>query len=81
MHEVSLAMGLIELVVEDAAGRGLRQVDVLEVTIGDWSGVNPEALRFAFLALRPGTLCQSADLAISFAAATAEMRITAYQGR
>jgi len=81
MHEVSVAVSLIHMVAADAAARGIQQVDALDVCVGEWSGINPEALRFAFDLLRAGTLCAAACLSLTFVKASNELAIVAYEGR
>ena len=65
MHEVALVQALIEQVEQeirraDQRGRVLR----LELHVGRLSGASPDALRFAFEVLAPGTLVEQAELAI-----------------
>jgi len=54
----------LSLALEQARQAGARQVHVIRLRIGALSGVAPEALEFAFAALAPGTLAESAQLAI-----------------
>ena len=66
MHEAAIAEELIAaadaaLVRSRAAGRVLR----LEVAVGRLSGISPEALRFAFERLVPGTRIEGARLEIA----------------
>ncbi len=64
MHEVSLAVALLEL-AEDAARReGASRIEALHVELGALSGVVPEALAFAFAGAKVGTLAEGARLEI-----------------
>lgn len=65
MHELSIVEALIEQVeveVDRAAARG--RIARLKLSIGRLSGVNPDAVRFAFELLTPGTRLAHATLEI-----------------
>ncbi len=64
MHELSIMDSALTKVIERAEKAGARQIRVIRLRIGVLSGVVPDALQFAFEALRPGTLAESASLAI-----------------
>ena len=49
MHEMSLMSEIIQLVSEDAAARGFKKVNRIDVIVGDLSNVLPDALELAFL--------------------------------
>ncbi|WP_216828471.1 hydrogenase maturation nickel metallochaperone HypA/HybF [Alkalihalobacterium elongatum] len=51
MHEMSLMADIIQIVSEDAAKRGIKKVKTVEVVVGDFSNVLPDALDLAFLYL------------------------------
>ncbi|MFG6448556.1 hydrogenase maturation nickel metallochaperone HypA [Roseateles sp. BYS180W] len=64
MHEASLAGGVLQL-VEDAARReGFARLLALRLEVGQLSGVDARALRYALEGLAPGTLLQDAQLHI-----------------
>jgi len=66
MHEAAIAEELISAAQAEVARSGARgRVVRLEVTVGRLSGVSPEALRFAFERLAPGTPLQGACLEIA----------------
>jgi len=72
VHEVSIVETLIEQVQSEVrragvAGRVLR----LELIVGRLSGVNPDAVRFAFEVLAVGTPLEAAQLDIRQAPAVA----------
>ncbi len=48
MHELAIAEALLNQVREIAAGADAARVSAVHITIGALSGVDPEALRFAF---------------------------------
>jgi len=66
MHELSIVDALIEQVrgEVDRAGQAGR-ITRLELVIGRLSGVNADSIRFAFQMLSPGTVVESAALAIT----------------
>ncbi len=64
MHEASITEALLEAAVEEMERAGAGKILCLEVTVGSLSGVNVEALRFAFEMLSPGTPAQGAELRI-----------------
>ncbi len=48
MHEVSLALSLLDLVEENCRATGFQTVSSVKVQVGKVSGILPEALTFAF---------------------------------
>ena len=60
MHE----MGLMDRILSDALATGASSIRKLRVRVGALSGVEPDALRFAFEALSPGTPAEGAALEI-----------------
>jgi hydrogenase nickel incorporation protein HypA/HybF len=63
MHELSIAVGLVEAVCEKAAELGAR-VEVVHVRLGPLSGVVKDALEFSFEVAVQDTPIQGARLAI-----------------
>ncbi len=64
MHEVSLALGLLEIIEEKCRAEGYRRVDSVRVRVGKASGVLPEAFALAFEAVKPDTLAGGAKFII-----------------
>lgn len=64
MHELSLAQGLIEIVLEECRKSGNERVEAVNVRIGRASGIMPDALLFAFEAIKAGSVAQDAVLNI-----------------
>jgi len=64
MHEFSIMQSALELAGEKTRAAGATRVHRLGVRIGALSGVVPEALRFAFEGLKPGTVAETATLEI-----------------
>ena len=64
MHEVSLASGLIEIVSGQCKNNGYQRIDSVNVKIGRASGILPDALIFAFDAMKSDSLAKDAVLYI-----------------
>ncbi len=64
MHEMSIAMGLMEALLELAAERRARRILDVEVICGVMQQVVPEALQLAFEAASQNTVAQGAKLQI-----------------
>jgi hydrogenase nickel incorporation protein HypA/HybF len=61
VHELSITQSLVEICLQNAAGRHVSEV---VVQIGALSGVVPEAVEFCFEACGQGTLLERAVLTI-----------------
>jgi len=64
MHELSIAIGLIELAAEEAARQGNVRVATVYLRIGSLAGVVADALRFSFDLAAEGTPLEGAQLEI-----------------
>lgn len=64
MHEVSLMTNLLGIVERAASAECRGPVRVIHLKIGEMSGVNPEAMRFAFEVLSRGTAAEGGSLEI-----------------
>ncbi len=64
MHEVSIMENTLAMAVKRAAEEGAHRIHRLTMRIGPLSGVVPEALEFAFVVLRRGTIAEGATLAV-----------------
>lgn len=62
MHEMSLAMGVLQIVEEAARAQRFRRVRSVLLEIGELSMVEAEAMRFCFDAVSRGTLAEGAAL-------------------
>ena len=74
MHELSIAMSLVEVVQEEASKRSAIKVSKVEVEIGTMSGVEPEALLFAWELAIKDTIMDGAPLEIHTIRAKARCR-------
>lgn len=71
MHEMSLAMGVMQIVEDAARSQGFERVRVVRLEIGRLAAVEVEALRFCFDAVTRETLAEGAALEIVDAPGTA----------
>lgn len=74
MHEVGIIESTLEVIRREAARHGACGVERVVMRIGAISGAEPEALRFAFEAVSPGTVAQGAHLDIELVPARAHCR-------
>ncbi|MCB9971249.1 MAG: hydrogenase maturation nickel metallochaperone HypA [Rhodobiaceae bacterium] len=64
MHEMSLAMSIVETIETEATHRGFGRVERVVLEIGALACVDPHALTFGFDAAMRGTCCDGAELEI-----------------
>lgn len=64
MHEVSIAEGLLATAVNECKKSGYGSIEKVSIRIGKASGVMPEALLFAFDAMKSDTIANTAVLDI-----------------
>lgn len=74
MHEMSIAMKLVDHLLEVARQHDAQRVEQVEVEIGILQQVLPEALEMAFSAATMGTIAQDAVLKLSEVPALVECR-------
>lgn len=71
MHEFGLAVSMLEIAEAAARADGAERIDKIHLEIGALAGVVPEALDFAFLGAREGTMAAEAELAVTYLPAIA----------
>ncbi len=64
MHEVSIALSLLEITKERCRQEGCQSVESVRVRVGKASGVSPESLNFAFEIVKKDTVARDAKLII-----------------
>jgi hydrogenase nickel incorporation protein HypA/HybF len=64
MHEVGIVQNTLELARKAAEASGATRINSLRLRVGAMTGVVPEALKFAFEALRNGTMAENATLTV-----------------
>ncbi len=70
MHELSIAMSMIDMATEEAARRGGAQIQALHLKLGPLSGVVKEALLFSWEVACEGTPLSGSKLVIEETAVT-----------
>jgi len=66
MHELSLMQAVLEIAQESARREGARAIKTIGLRVGALSGVQKEALEFAFEAARADTLAAGARLEVEW---------------
>jgi hydrogenase nickel incorporation protein HypA/HybF len=64
MHEASIALSLLEIAAGECNKNGYGRIDSINVKVGRASGIMPEALLFAFDAIKEDSIAQGAVLHI-----------------
>jgi len=64
MHELSIAMSMVEMAAEEAAQRGGVQVSAIHLKLGGFAGVVKEALLFSYEVACQGTTLEGSRLVI-----------------
>ena len=64
MHEMAIAMALIDQVEKEAREQKARSIAVISVAVGRLSGVDPDALRAVFELASEETLAAGAQLEV-----------------
>ena len=64
MHEVSIALSMLEGIAEEATRRGFTRVKSAYLSVGVLSGVVPDALQFAWSVTTEGTVAEGSQLII-----------------
>ncbi|MFF3055622.1 hydrogenase maturation nickel metallochaperone HypA [Streptomyces sp. NPDC057909] len=71
MHEMSIAMAVVDQVAEAAQEGGATSVGSVRLQVGELAGVVPDALSFCFGLACAGTVLEGAELVIDSVAARA----------
>ena len=72
MHEMSIALSIVEAVDAKARQEGARKVSGIELLVGKLAGIEAESLKFCFSAAAKGTLAEDAVLVIEEPEGTGE---------
>lgn len=48
MHELSVALGIVKIAADETAKAGAKQVELIELEIGDLAGIDFESLEFVW---------------------------------
>ncbi len=71
MHEMSIALNIIDIVLEAAKQERAQRINSIQVEIGAMAGVIPEALTFCFSEAQKNTLAAGAQIDFVITPATA----------
>ena len=72
MHELSIAISIVELAEEEARKADAASISNVEVEIGTMAGIETEALNFAWDSVIRGTMAEHAKLVINTIQAEAQ---------
>jgi hydrogenase nickel incorporation protein HypA/HybF len=64
MHELSIAISMIDQIIEESQSRGGLEVEVVHLKLGVFSGVDKDALLFSYELVCEGTPLQGSRLLI-----------------
>ena len=64
MHELSIAEELLDIIYRYAEDAGISKISSVNLRIGEFSGIFPDSLEFAFEVLSEGKITENADLNI-----------------
>ncbi len=78
MHELSIAMSIVDGVREEAEKRGIACVEAVHLRLGPLSGVDKDALLFSYPMACEGTLLENSRLEITETTGN-ELEITAFK--
>ena len=80
MHELSIALHIVELVEDQLAGEPPETtVSAVDIRVGEWSSAVPEALQFAWDPATQGTRLQGAALRITPQEGSAALELVALE--
>jgi len=65
MHELSIALSIVELAEEEAKKADATTISKIEVEVGTMAGIDPDALLFAWDSVIQGTMAQQSTLVIN----------------
>lgn len=66
MHELSIAMSIVDIVLEEASANHAQRISKIEIEIGSQAGVVADALAFAMDEAIKDTLLENAELVYHF---------------
>jgi hydrogenase nickel incorporation protein HypA/HybF len=79
MHELSIAEELLNIITEKARQAGIGKISRINLRIGEFSGVLPDALVFAFEMLSRDTISQGARIEIEETEGS-ELQVLSFEG-
>ena len=79
MHELSIAEELLQIITEKAAQVGIGKIEQINLKIGEFSGILPDALVFAFEMLSKDTITDGARIEIEQSGGN-ELQVLSFEG-
>jgi hydrogenase nickel incorporation protein HypA/HybF len=79
MHELSIAEELLQIITKKALQVGIGKIERINLKIGQFSGVLPDALIFAFEMLTKDTVAQDAVVEIEQSEGS-ELQVLSFEG-
>lgn len=64
MHELSIAQNLLEIASGECLKQGFKEIESINIRVGRASGIMPDALNFAFNAIKSDSIAADATLHI-----------------
>ena len=74
MHELSIAQNLIDIVSDQCLKNGFKEIESINIKVGRASGIMPDALSFAFNAIKTDSIAKNASLNIEEIPVTGQCR-------
>jgi len=74
MHELSIAQNLIDIVSDQCLKNGFKEIESINIKVGRASGIMPDALSFAFNAIKTDSIAKNASLNIEEVPVTGQCR-------
>jgi hydrogenase nickel incorporation protein HypA/HybF len=81
MHELSMVSAIVENVLEFVSMRQIKKVLTVKLAIGEFSYVEPEQMRFCYMAITEHTPLQDSTLEIETVEAVVLCKKCSYRGR
>ncbi len=72
MHELSIAMGIVDIAEKEAKKNGIKEIKTINLEIGTLSGVEIDALNFAWPMAVAGSVLENAEKRINIIEARAK---------
>ena len=79
MHELSIAEELLQIITNKASQVGIRKIEQINLKIGEFSGILPDALIFAFELISKDTMMEGARIEIEPSTGN-ELQVLSFEG-
>ncbi len=79
MHELSIAEELLQIIIKKASQLGIGKIEQINLKIGEFSGILPDALVFAFEMLSKDTITDGARIEIERSEGN-ELQVLSFEG-